>query len=221
MRLSVLSLGVLLLGLGGQPALATTYKIALSGTVNPQFDPNFVGTDYSYSAVLTYQYNPADVINTTPYSISYNDKTGNALETATITIAGLNGGKPFSYSGNDDFNLFAADFTGLTGIGNSQNYTVDFYSPGLVDLNFQLGQNLQTPMIPDSVTTPFSATNVGGTSDFQMDGNTYGDELTVTSLNVSIVSSVPLPASAPMFGAALLALGAVGYRMKRKTAAAA
>lgn len=32
----------------------------------------------------------------------------------------------------------------------------------------------------------------------------------------TIVSSVPLPASAPMFGAALLALGAVGYGLRRK-----
>ena len=35
--------------------------------------------------------------------------------------------------------------------------------------------------------------------------------------NVAVnVSSVPLPASAPMFGAALVALGAVGYGLKRK-----
>lgn len=35
------------------------------------------------------------------------------------------------------------------------------------------------------------------------------------------LSPVPLPASAPMFGAALLALGAVGYGVKRKKAASA
>lgn len=34
-------------------------------------------------------------------------------------------------------------------------------------------------------------------------------------------SAVPLPASAPMFGAALLALGAIGYATKRKKSAAA
>ena len=37
----------------------------------------------------------------------------------------------------------------------------------------------------------------------------------------NIVSTVPLPASAPMFGAALLAFGAVGYGIKRKKVAAA
>ena len=36
----------------------------------------------------------------------------------------------------------------------------------------------------------------------------------------SVVSPVPLPASAPMFGAAVLALGLVGYGVKRKKAAA-
>ena len=34
------------------------------------------------------------------------------------------------------------------------------------------------------------------------------------------VSAVPLPASAPLFGAALMALGAVGYGLKRKGKAA-
>ena len=42
------------------------------------------------------------------------------------------------------------------------------------------------------------------------------------SVDVSAsVSAVPLPASAPMFGAALLALGAAGYGLKCKKAAAA
>lgn len=35
------------------------------------------------------------------------------------------------------------------------------------------------------------------------------------------LSAVPLPASAPMFGAALLALGAIGYGMRRKQGASA
>lgn len=46
------------------------------------------------------------------------------------------------------------------------------------------------------------------------------DPNTVT-INIGGVPTVPLPASAPMFGAALLALGAVGYGLKRKKAAAA
>ncbi len=37
-------------------------------------------------------------------------------------------------------------------------------------------------------------------------------------INNSLVSAVPLPASSPMFGAALLALGAFGYGVRRKKA---
>ena len=53
----------------------------------------------------------------------------------------------------------------------------------------------------------------------------YGDNSGVlTGLTISgtegSVSAVPLPASAPLFGAALLALGAAGYGMKRKQKAA-
>lgn len=44
------------------------------------------------------------------------------------------------------------------------------------------------------------------------------DDVSVTG---SSVSSVPLPGSAPMFGAAIFALGTVGYGVKRKKAAAA
>ena len=41
-----------------------------------------------------------------------------------------------------------------------------------------------------------------------------------STLTIATVSAVPLPSSAPMFGAALLALGAVGYSLKRKGKAA-
>ena len=47
-------------------------------------------------------------------------------------------------------------------------------------------------------------------------------DVTFTSLDITglvvNVSTVPLPTSAPMFGAALLALGAIGYGAKRKAA---
>ena len=41
------------------------------------------------------------------------------------------------------------------------------------------------------------------------------------SFEFAALSSVPLPASAPMFGAALMGLGVVGFGMKRKAKAAA
>lgn len=53
---------------------------------------------------------------------------------------------------------------------------------------------------------------------YNVDYNYTDEQFSFTNLSVS---SVPLPASAPMFGAALLALGAVGFGLKRKKAAAA
>lgn len=43
----------------------------------------------------------------------------------------------------------------------------------------------------------------------------------IRNMQVAGLSAVPLPASAPLFGAALLALGAVGYGMKRRKTVAA
>ena len=64
--------------------------------------------------------------------------------------------------------------------------------------------------MPGSYTYSYKATaNVGG-----FDASTL-DTITVD------VSAVPLPASASLFGAALTALGAAGYGLKRKKAAAA
>lgn len=45
--------------------------------------------------------------------------------------------------------------------------------------------------------------------------------LNLQSLTIASVSAVPLPASAPMFGAALLGLGAVGFGVRRRKAAGA
>lgn len=63
--------------------------------------------------------------------------------------------------------------------------------------------------------------DIGGWSDprlgFPGGDTNYGHN----SVAVFAVSAVPLPSSAPMFGAALLAIGAVGYGVKRKKAAAA
>ena len=48
--------------------------------------------------------------------------------------------------------------------------------------------------------------------------NHYADNLGALTVSVGTLSSVPLPAAAPMFGAALLALGAVGYGVTRRAA---
>ena len=83
-----------------------------------------------------------------------------------------------------------------------------------------------------AIAIPYSAsTFVIGLADEAPDGIHYGyGRFYGTTLvaygfesvaGLGILSPVPLPASAPVFSAALLALGVVGYGMKRKAKAAA
>lgn len=60
-----------------------------------------------------------------------------------------------------------------------------------------------------------------GTYSLSVSGDGVGGLPAGFGVRVDSLSAVPLPASAPMFGAALIALGAVGYAAKRKKAAAA
>ena len=77
------------------------------------------------------------------------------------------------------------------------------------------------------VGTPFVVGNLGtfaapaGAAELLLgiNDNHYADNLGALNVSVSTISAVPLPAAAPMFGAALLAFGAVGYGMKRRKAA--
>ena len=204
-----------------QPASALTMKVAFSGIVDPQFDPNFMGTNYSFSGSITYVYNPADLVISNSTNMSYEDVNQNALETATLTIVGLNGGKPLTFTGPDTFNINTDNFPAFGASPPSQNYNISF-SDNTGEIFFQFGQNLQIPAIPNSVTTPFSifGSNITGVGSYSVPGSGYGDELDATSLIVTI-STVPLPAAAPMFGAALLALAGLGYAANRKKAAAA
>lgn len=81
------------------------------------------------------------------------------------------------------------------------------------------------------VGTPFVVGNFGsflaptGASEILLgfNDNHYADNLGALTVSVggANISAVPLPASAPMFGAALLALGGIGYAAKRKRAATA
>jgi hypothetical protein len=59
------------------------------------------------------------------------------------------------------------------------------------------------------------------TDPFAVYSSSSQDDFSFATTASVTLSSVPLPASAPMFGAALVALGAVGYGVKRKKAAAA
>ncbi|MCW6511288.1 YncE family protein [Lichenifustis flavocetrariae] len=80
------------------------------------------------------------------------------------------------------------------------------------------GTNYYTDNVftPGSVNEYDSAGNFIKTLNFSGQNYYAGEDLSV-NYSVVIPSTVPLPPALPMFGAALLGLGAVGYRLKRKS----
>ncbi|MCW6506686.1 hypothetical protein [Lichenifustis flavocetrariae] len=93
---------------------------------------------------------------------------------------------------------------------------------GPIGFNLYLGGNLvgtsSGTVDPSSTPTLLSSAYFGKVDTVQFTGSADYYTLDNVAFNTS---TVPLPASAPMFGAALMALGAVGYGMKRKAKAAA
>ncbi|MCW6512639.1 hypothetical protein [Lichenifustis flavocetrariae] len=124
---------------------------------------------------------------------------GPATDSITVTSSsGL-----FAFSSLDlSANSGGLEYTVTGSAGGSQVYT---YSSGFAKSNAFLSVSSLNSAKVDTLKITL---DVGGTS------------ANIDNLSFN-VSSVPLPASAPMFGAALMALGAVGYGMKRKAKAAA
>lgn len=138
-------------------------------------------------------------------------------------------------------NGYCLDLDGTSSAGNSpasmltSNMT---FGPGTYTVSFDLGGNMRgdgskttTVQLGDTMRTytlgssdplamlTFTATVTGSAASLIFTQSGPSDNIGNILDNVA-VSSVPLPASAPMFGAALVALGAVGYRLRRKAVAA-
>ena len=123
-------------------------------------------------------------------------------------------GTPGAYTSAFDFNTYSGNLFGLFGR--------DAASIVYLPLDYVSGTQLGTSTnkyVEYSDSPDFGFTQ--GSTVYKVTdlatGSSTGDTITV---NIN-VSTVPLPASAPMFGAALMALGAVGYGLKRKGKAAA
>jgi hypothetical protein len=121
----------------------------------------------------------------------------------------------FTFSDTHEFKISFSFLTNFSVPGAIKSPTYALYSgvPGsgsLVDPITPVGGgNFYTGSYSSGALTP-------GSYFFQIAGNTAPTPSTVgTSVTLS-VSSVPLPASLPMFGAALLGLGFVGFVASRK-----
>jgi hypothetical protein len=89
--------------------------------------------------------------------------------------------------------------------------TVQGLASGFVSNGFQ-GPGGSAYVVANS-DTPFSTVTFSS--------NVVSFEFAGVVASEGMISNVPLPASAPLFGAALVALGAVGYGLQRKKGAAA
>ena len=123
-----------------------------------------------------------------------------------------------------DFGTFAKGST-LTFYIEVQQTAQTFYSN--VSMNDDGAQHIYSTAYSGTSTIP-AGTYVGfedlnanrklaPLQGYNVDYNYTDEQFSFTNLSMSVV---PLPSSAPMFGAALVALGAVGYGLKRKAKAA-
>jgi hypothetical protein len=142
-------------------------------------------------------------------TITTDGKAGSLDESDIVDVAlsfsnggGISGASSVSISGND-----------LVAIGNALQFNYD--PEGFAEFTTQ-----SSGLFFEADMGSYD-TAVGNNGVFITMGEAQGStSLIGLSEGVAGLSPVPLPASAPMFGAALLALGAAGYGLKRKKAAA-
>ena len=139
--------------------------------------------------------------------------------------------QPHDYLSQDPESYASADLVFTTKLAGT--YKVDFGFLGIdtgehshgVDVRYNGGLVQGQGGTIDTFGSQFNSSftiklAAGDTLDFQtLGGPDFTNLSTGVQANIAL-SAVPLPASAPLFGAALLALGAVGYGVKRKQRAA-
>lgn len=229
MRPSLLLVGLVINAVAAHSALAATYEATFRGLVNSPDPTNPITGDPTPGFTLTFDYtvDPSKVTSTATSTI-FKDTLGS--ETASISIDGVNGGAPVVYKSSGYFQVSAYQFT--TG-GSQFDAEIELPNNGSLSATFTRSDDA----IPNSVTTPVPtlfadggipnniSNYIGGYDliDPNNPNNDIIDDLYPSSfsLTVSALSAVPLPSSAPMFGAALLAVGAAGYGLKRRKAAKA
>jgi hypothetical protein len=142
------------------------------------------------------------------------DQGGSLAADTTATIQ-------YTLTGTNLSNFYAADSLTSTGanISNAYSYT---YSPD--GSNTTSGSN--NPLLSASIqisgdTVDFVYTNLmASAANFQNDINFNGALSSIsqgTVVSTASVSAVPLPPTAPLFGAALLGLVGYGYSRKKNT----
>ena len=177
----------------------------------------YLGLTQSYSGIARSPFEGTSVPSRAYDAVTYG---GGDASYATF-------GEQFTFPGEGtDRIALLSSFSTPFGTG-SGSFTFLYGSPDSYNtLQFlDLAGNVITSFTGSQLTNPNTPTGLGyQLTTISAEGFNYSAvrfETTQNSFEFAAVSAVPLPASAPMFGAALLALGAIGYGVKRKKAAAA
>lgn len=205
--------------------LALAATAAISTTILNIEDASAAILNGTYSFSISNFYTPSGA--TPPYSTisgtftfhNFDTTVAYDSNTTVVTLDSLTPGFLGSPFGVTSFTsgIYAGNVF-LGGTANNSDYALD----GTNDI--ALGFDFSNPAAPTflpcsaiySCSNPPGETIVG--SGYTTANTTAYFQPQSASASISLV---PLPASAPMFGAAFLALGAVGYGLKRKRAAAA
>ncbi|MCW6509445.1 VPLPA-CTERM sorting domain-containing protein [Lichenifustis flavocetrariae] len=199
------------------PASATTIEYAISGKVIGGYDSSglFGGGDLTGKSFVA-----LETFNTDNAASSYASTGG----------SGANGG-----SKANGLSFISVDLT----IDSASESFADYTSNVSVSTGSQFNSFVQSALASNASNIGFYIKSLKIKSDYanenNLDGlsgsysgyytrnNDAGQQVVYANFEVTsfaAVSAVPLPASAPLFGAALIALSSVGYGMKRKKVAA-
>jgi hypothetical protein len=217
------------------PAAAVPMKSVWQGTLSESYDftNTFgLGTGFNIldgqSYVLTFLYDP-DTLNalrvTTPTSDtagSFSSANTNPIQSITLSLAGINIAFDLDFFGlvlnSNDGATALVDHSFLTFFNDGVTYRNEGIFNQVHDLSLMMPISLDTPF---SVTSPglgafnyfYYQTKEASSSSFA--NNVYG-KLIPTSVSVSQVSAVPVPAALPLLVSGVCALGVMARRRKRR-----
>lgn len=212
-RLAALAAGLAWLGAPGAQAASYDYQFKVYGVVTTADLPNggaSVGDRIEALIHIAYFSDP-DIVD--------------ASGTFTDLDTGVSGSGDGAYGSTGAVTSTSAYFNAVDAYASfGTNLALD----DSYGLSFTL-TNGSIPSLSSQAFGPLAATGSGylGGEPFYYDPDTglpvggFSLGFSVTSVSsIAAVSAVPLPASAPMFGAALLGVAGLGYGLKRKKAAA-
>ena len=194
--------------------LACVSLISLAGGANAAVSQSSTLPGGPYTSPLTAFFTPTVLFNQhgSMGGVERSPFEGTGISDADGAYTSIEG------NGSATFNLSGNQLSLIWGSPDSYN-NLSFYS-GLNGLGTFLGTINGSSIAPANGTS-FSFVTVSGLGNFGSFTLSNSPNINAFEVSTFNVSSVPLPAAFPLFGAALLGLGMLGFGAKRKAASSA